>query len=192
MVPIPEATGAIFGAWRLARLDPHGLSYFNATETGFWRSFFAALLTAPVYILMVALDYAQQPLAASDGEGRIVIVHAIAYAISWTAFPLAMATVARLIDRQRHYIRYIVAHNWGNVLEMALFLPVTVVAASGVPQLVVLPAVAMLLIFAYRWYVTRTALEITGFQAMAIVGVDLALDIALMMAMHGLLPDGPI
>lgn len=186
MVSSREAVASIFGAWRLARLDPRGMSCFNTTETGFWHSFFAAVICAPAYVLIVALDVAQQPVQASDA--RLISVHAIAYVISWTAFPLAMAWGTRLLDREKFYVRYIVAHNWANVLEMLLFLPATALAATGVPWFTILPALAAFMIFGYQWYVARTALMISGAQAMSVIGLDLLLDIALMMALRALLP----
>jgi hypothetical protein len=190
MVSSREATASIYGAWRLARLDPRGLSYFNTTEAGFWRSFWAAAISAPAYVLTVAFEYAQRTPTATDA--RIFAVHAIAYVISWTAFPLVMATVVRMLDRERYYVRYIVAHNWANVVEMVLFVLATGLAATGIGWFTILPAFTAFLIFGYQWYVARIALEITGLQAMAVIGLDLLLDMALMIAMRALLPGGPI
>lgn len=190
MVSSREAANSLFGAWRLARLDPRGLSLFNTTEAGFWHSFYAAIICVPGYVMMVMLDYADTPLPVSDE--RLTAVHTIAYVISWTAFPLAMSWGARLLDREQFYVRYIVAHNWANVLEMALFLPATVFAATGLSWFTILPALAAFVIFAYQWYVARTALMISGAQAMAVIGLDLLIDIALMMALHTLLPSAPV
>ena len=58
--------------------------------------------------------------------------------------------------------------------------------------LTALPGLTALVVFCYQWYVARTALEISGSQAVAVIGLDLALDIALMMALVMLLPDLPI
>ena len=44
-----EVLGALYGAYRLARIDPAGMTYFNLSFEGFWRSFFAAVLVAPAY-----------------------------------------------------------------------------------------------------------------------------------------------
>ena len=38
---------SIYGAWRLALLDPSGLNWFDVSIEGFWRSFFAAAIVAP-------------------------------------------------------------------------------------------------------------------------------------------------
>lgn len=190
MISQSEVVAGLTGAWRLARLDPQGMSYFDATETGFWRSFFAAVLCAPAYAFVVTLDYGQAPAVASDA--RLVAVHGIAYAISWTAFPLAMTWAARLLDREPFYLRYIVAQNWANVLEMLLFLPALSLAASGASGFAILPALAAVVILGYQWYVARSALMIGGAQAMAVVGLDLLLDIVVTMAVRALLPTAPV
>jgi hypothetical protein len=190
MVSSRETAASLFGAWRLARLDPSGIAWFNATEAGFWHSFFAAVLCAPAYALVVALDYMQMPVDASDA--RIISVHAIAYVINWTAFPLAMSWATRLLDREDLYVRYIVAFNWAKVLETLLFVPAKALAVTGVPWLTALPGFTALVVSCYQWYVARTALEISGSHAVAVIGLDLALDIALMMALAMLLPDLPI
>jgi hypothetical protein len=189
MIPIQEAAGAIYGAWRLARLDPSGLSWFNATEEGFWRSFYAAVLTAPVYALTVAIEYAQEPPVS---EARLLAVHAIAYVMSWTAFPLAMAWAARRLGREGFYMRYVIARNWAMLLERLLFLPAVALAATGLKLFVILPALAAFVNFAYQWYVARTALSISGFQATAVIGLDVLIDLAIGLALHALLPGAPI
>lgn len=148
------------------------------------------MIGAPAYVFIVAFEYAQRTPTTSGA--RIFTVHAIAYVISWTAFPLAMATVVRMLNRERHYIRYIVAHNWADVLEMVLFVLATGLAATGVAWFTMLPALSAFAIFGYQWNVARIALEITGLQAVAVIGLDVLLDIALMIAMRALLPGGPL
>lgn len=186
MISPRDVFAGLFGAWRLARLDPQGMSCFDATETGFWQSFFAAVLCAPAYALVVALDFGQEPVLASDA--RFVAVHAIAYVISWTAFPLAMARAARLLDRERFYLRYIVAQNWAHVLEMMLFLPALSLAATGASWFAILPALAAFVILGYQWYVARTALMIDGLRAAAVIGLALLLDVVVTTALRTMLP----
>ncbi|MEE8559938.1 MAG: hypothetical protein V3S88_04435 [Alphaproteobacteria bacterium] len=184
MITAREATFALYGAYRLARVDPGGLGYFDATIEGFWRSFYAALLVAPAYVIVLALDLGARPAAA--GPARLVLVEGIAYVISWTAFPLAMVYFAQKLDRGRHYIRYIVAHNWAAVLAMAVLLPATAVAASAAAA-EALRLLAIIAIFVYQWYIVRTALEITGGQAAAVVVLSLILDIFVAVIASGML-----
>lgn len=186
MVSTREAANSLFGAWRLARLDPRGLAFFNVTEAGFWHSFFAAVICAPAYALVVMLDYPH--LAGFASDTRIISVHIIAYVINWTAFPLAVASASRWLGREELYVRYIVVFNWAKVLENMLFLPAKALAATGMPWLTILPGLTAFLVFSYKWYVARTALMIDGSHAVAVIGLDLFIDILLMLALVALLP----
>lgn len=171
-----EVAYALFGAYRLAHLDSSGLQYFNATVEGFWRSFLAALIVAPGYVILIGLELGQLPETASLDWGGIALVQAIAYAINWTAFPLAMYYLAGRIGRQAEYVGYIVAYNWASVLQMAVMLPAVALQAmlpEGVGGLIVLPVVA--LTAAYQWFIARTALRVGGGAAAGVVGLDFAL-----------------
>jgi len=171
-----EVAYGLFGAYRLAHLDPTGLQYFNATVEGFWRSFLAALIVAPGYIILIGLELGQLPEATSLDWGGIALVQAIAYVVNWTAFPLAMYYLTGRIGRQDAYVGYIVAYNWASVLQMAVMLPAVALQAmlpEGVGGLIVLPVVAITA--AYQWFIARTALRIGGGAAAGVVGLDFAL-----------------
>ncbi|MEE9195696.1 MAG: hypothetical protein V3U44_07625 [Alphaproteobacteria bacterium] len=150
------------------------MSHFDTSVPGFWRSFYAAVVVAPVYVLLMVFYAILHPVDA--GPVRWVVVEAIAYVIEWTAFPLAMVTIARWLSRSDNYIRYIVAHNWANVLGVALFLPVAAITAIN-PALVGLMYMAMIAVFVYQWYVARTALVITGGEAGVLMVFNLVLSL---------------
>lgn len=177
MVRLDEITRGLYGAWRLARLDPGGLAWFDDTVDGFWRSFFAAVLTAPGFALLVGLRLAPHQLAA--GPARLVLIESIAYVIGWVAFPLVMFYVAKLIDRDARYIRFIVAANWAAVLQMALFVIVTGLAHGFLAEggVAILGAVATGAILFYQWFIARTALAVSGLVAAGIVLMDLVIGV---------------
>jgi hypothetical protein len=173
-----EAVTSLYGAYRLARRDTGGLDYFNTSLEGFWRSFYAAAFIAPPFALLLALRYAHGMVAA--GPLRYAAIEVIAYVIAWVAFPVAMLLVARMLDREKHFIRFIVVYNWAAMLQNALYLPIpmmgmtgilTVSAASG------LGMVALLLILTYTWFITKTALEVSSSAAAGIVALDLGLGV---------------
>lgn len=178
MVTSREVVTALYGAYRLARFDPSGLDFFDATIAGFWRSFYAAVLVAPVYLLLLLIRYAQ--LAEQISPFRFFAIEVIAYVIAWVAFPLIMASLARTLGRDAFFIRYIIAYNWGAVLQNALYLPIAMLATGGLlagPSANALGFLALSLILVYVWFITRTALEVAGGIAAAIVGLDLLLSI---------------
>ncbi len=178
MLSAREAAYSLYGAYRLARLDAGGLDYFDASLEGFWRSFYAAAFVAPPFALLLALRYADGMVAASPL--RYAAIEAIAYVIAWLAFPVAMLMVTRMLDREKHFIRFIVVYNWAAVLQNALYLPIpmmgitgmlTVNSANGMGML------ALLLILGYTWFITKTALEVTSAAAAGIVALDLGISI---------------
>ena len=172
MISARETAFALSGALRLARMDPGGLGHFDTSIAGFWRSFYAAVVVAPAYVLLIAFDAALRPVGA--GPLRWVLVDAIAYVIEWTAYPLAMVYIARWLACSDNYIRYIVAHNWANVLGIAVFLPVAAIAVLN-PAMAGLLYLAMIAVFVYQWYVARTALKITGGEAAVLMVFNLVL-----------------
>jgi hypothetical protein len=176
MITVDELSRGLFGAWRLAHLDPRGLSFFDNSIEGFWRSFQAALVAAPGYALLVALKMIETP--AVEPMTRTVLIEGIAYAIGWTAYPLAAFYVVQALDRPQRYCGYIVAYNWANVLQVAVYLPVMALSASQLLPEDIAGYVAVattLLVLYYQWFIARVALDIGGMPAATLVVLDLAL-----------------
>ncbi|NQV84331.1 MAG: hypothetical protein HQ494_10980 [Rhodospirillales bacterium] len=172
-----DILAALYGAYRLARFDVSGHNYFDTSTTGFWRSFFAAVLIAPFYFLILHFRYAE---FADTSFFRFVALETIAYIIAWVAFPLFMSSLVREIDRTENYVPFIVAYNWSSVWQNALFLPIELFAITGVlPSAAasLLGLFALAAIIAYVWFVTRTALGVSGPMAAAIVGIDFLISI---------------
>lgn len=170
----PEITRSVFGAWRLARWDPGGMNYFDLSTRGFWRSFGAAVLVLPVYIYFVAVNFH----GTDAGAAWFVIVKALAYGAAWSAFPILMVGLARILNLTGNYIPFIIASNWASVLQVLLFIPVNTFAAfggleSGFGALLYL--LTMTIVLVYQWFVARTALQTTKTIAGGLVAVDLFL-----------------
>ena len=178
MVPAREVVASLYGAYRLARFDAGGLRFLNDSTEGFWRSFFAAVLVLPFYLVLLVVRHAT---AMEHVAGvRFYAIEMIAYVIAWVAFPLIMASFARILDRDRFYVRFIVAYNWAAVLQNGVYLPITILTAAGLfadPLANTLGLAALGVIVVYVWFVTRTALEIEAGKAAGIVGLDFLLSI---------------
>lgn len=183
-----DVINALYGCYRLARLDASGLGFFDATPVGFWRSFFAAVLIAPFYFLLLTLRFSG--LAETASFFRFIAIESIAYVIAWVAFPLLMAALVKNLDRDAHYIRFIVAYNWAAVLQNALYLPIAILAMSGLmadATANTLGLIAIILIVFYTWFIARAALDIRGGMAAGIVGLDFLLSILINTVATGLL-----
>ena len=180
MPSVNEILRALYGAYRLARFDAGGLAYFDATPGGFWKSFFAAVIVLPLYLLLLAVRL--QGDLPEGTPARFLAIELIAYVIGWVIYPLVMATVARLIDRERHYVRYIVAYNWASVWQNILYLPVAILSvagllADGAAGFIALAALVAVLV--YAWFVARIALALPGLHAVPLVALDVVLGLLL-------------
>jgi hypothetical protein len=171
-----EVVAALQGAIRLARLDAGGLSLFDRTVGGFWRSFFAAVLIAPVRVFLLMTT--REVPADVDGL-RVFAVETIAYVISWLIFPFAMLFVVDLMNRRARYFDYLVPYNWSNIPQAIL-----VVMASGVASLVpslsgLLLVVVVVSILIYEWFIAKVGLQISNTAAIALALFDFALGVSL-------------
>lgn len=167
-----EILGALYGAYQLARLEPAGMTYFNLSFDGFWRSFFAAVLVAPAYAVLIGLRVAEEPEAVD--LGLLAVTESIGYVLAWCAFPLVAIVLTRLLGLARNYVALIVALNWTAVLQTAVFLLV-VLLGPILPEVLATLLVTLTTgaILAYQWFVIKTALETTGGIALMLLLVDL-------------------
>ncbi len=178
----------IFGALRLARLDAGAMSYFERTPAGFWKSFFAAVIVAPGFAIIIAYEFTQVEIEA--GALRILMVEILAYVLGWAVFPVLVHQICAVIGKREAYIGYIVAFNWSKVIQMAVFLPfLGLVAIGALPgnsgSLLLL--VITILILCYEWFITRTALAVTAMGAAGFVGLDLMIDLVVRRITIGML-----
>jgi len=175
-----EVASSLYGAFRLARFDPSGLNYFNISLNGFWNSFFAAVIVAPLFGLLILLQYQNVPVDPPPSPIRFGFAHGIGYVISWTIFPVLMISLVRFIKRDVYYVRFIIAYNWAAVLQNAFYMPLAITAQLGMLSaeagtflgLIVLTAVLF-----YVWFVTRVTLAVSPGIAAAIVFFDLVVSI---------------
>ncbi len=173
---------------RLACGDRRGLGLFDTSIDGFWRSFRAGVICYPLYLVLLGFRVADAQWAAS-GIAPILVVETIAYVISWVAFPLLILPVSRGLGRESRFLAFMVAYNWSQIPQTALFVLVGVDSATGLlgpsaAQFAGLLAVIASLV--YEWYIARVALAVTGAQATLVVIVDLVLSTALGRVAQGL------
>ena len=178
MMPLTEVVKALYGAYRLARFDTDGMHCFDISPLGFWCSFYAAVIVAPLYCLLLLVRFnigdVETPLY------RYLAIQTIAYVIAWVAFPLVMDRLVRVVDRDNCYIRYIVPYNWISVIQNAVYLPIVILGTIGAlaPETSNgLAFVTLVWVLVYTWFVTRTALDVPGYVAGGLVTVDLLLSV---------------
>lgn len=175
-----EVAYGIYGAWRLAHFDRAGLVHFRRDAEGFWNSFFAGVLVAPAYAILMALHVSEMELTADAAS--VVLIHGLAYVISWVAFPLIAFHICEAMGREDEWLGFVVALNWSKVIQMAAYLPVAAIAATAVMGATLgglLTFGVSIAILVYQWFVTRSALDSTGAAAAGLVGLDLVLGLAI-------------
>ncbi|HER27238.1 MAG TPA: hypothetical protein ENI69_09025 [Rhodospirillales bacterium] len=182
-----EVLNSLYGAYRLARMDPHGLSFFNNTEEGFWNSFKAAAVILPLFLVLTAVRYTVDDIDSS--LLRYFFIEMIAYVVGWVAFPVLIPRICAQLQRTHHYMRFIIAYNWSAVLQNALYIPIVLFSITGL-----LPGgggffvlMAMIAIIVYSWFITKTALDIPGPVAAAIVVFDLFISFTINMYAEALI-----
>ncbi|NQW00852.1 MAG: hypothetical protein HQ483_14200 [Rhodospirillales bacterium] len=180
MSALPDAVRALYGAWRLARFDSQGHDFFDKTTVGFWRSFQAAFILAPLYLLLLAAQaYAGQ---VDLPFGRYLALELSAYFLSWLVFPVVMEWLTRTLGCRDRYIPFIVAYNWAMVPQYVLFIGVIVLGLIGlIPTSIVQGLTTLLFIWTlvYSGYIAKTALLVPLSTTAGIVFLDVLLGLLL-------------
>jgi hypothetical protein len=177
-----ETQLAMIGALRLARGDRDGLACFDRSLDGFWRSFRAAVIAYPLFLVLLRLRLPAPDWAASSGP-RIILVETIGYVISWVLFPLVLLPVTRALGREHRFFDFMVPYNWSQVLQSALFVLVAVPSGAGVRLVGFAAACAVLL---YEWYIARVGLDVSRLAAALVVLLDIVLSLAVGQTATGL------
>ena len=175
-----DTTSALYGAYRLARADAGGMAYFDTSVDGFWRSFIAAALVAPLFALFLAIRFNAGEFDISPF--RFASIEIIAYVIAWLIFPLIMFYVCQAIEREEEFIGYIVAYNWASVWQNLVYLPFVILSELGFLSAGAGRAMGMavlVMVMLYTWFITKTALRITGVLATGLVILDFVVSIIL-------------
>lgn len=162
-----EIVSSLYGAYRLAWFDENGISYFNISVEGFWRSFFAAVILAPFYMMSIGQDF-----MTVDGGFSLwaALVHLITYVVSWVLFPLVAFFATDLLGLGHRFTALVVAVNWSSVLIFGV-LTIAIGLAALVQQSLADFALVLLTaaLIVYHWFVIKTALETTAPLAIAFV-----------------------
>ena len=173
----PDIANALVGAWRLARFDRSGLSFFGRDKAAFIGSFRAAIIAYPAFLILLLLRLTDAEWQETDWL-HLFLVETIGYVIAWAAFPLLMLPVTRFLGREHLWLGFIVVYNWSQVLQYALFLIATGLAESGLlpsPLAAGIATAATVAVLGYEWFIARVALDISATAAVMIVLVDLVL-----------------
>lgn len=195
MINSRDVVLGLYVAWRLLLFDGAARQYIDATIASYWKSFYAAAIALPaVFIVRLLYLDAHPELTAHADTERIVAVFALDYVYQWVAFPLLMVYGADAIGRSRQYVAFIVAHNWAQVVQVAIILPAFAIFAAAGPEpsgtAAALLFAAHLVTWIYSWFIARTVLEIGGGIAALVVLGELAVSYTIAWGSESLIAAG--
>ena len=134
MLSAAEIARGVQGALAFLRRDPTAPAYFDNTLEACLRSFRVMAVSAPFYVVYVAINYAG--LTVESEAWDVVLIEALRYVVEWLLFPVIFYEIARRRGWLDRYPRYIGALNLIN-------LPATAIALAAVDA-VMPPAVRVL------------------------------------------------
>jgi hypothetical protein len=174
---------ALYGIWRLLRLDPGGLRFFERSVEGFWRSWWSLAILYPGGLALAALTRAD--LLERHGFWRVALVNLVAVFAFYAVYALLIRELARRLGREDRLILFLVAYNWGQVPGLALVLLAAVLAASGLAGIWLVPAI-FLSWYGFNFYLAYHAIGAGIGVAAATVFIDFLLTDLLSYVMDGL------
>jgi hypothetical protein len=158
MFPWEEAKQSIRGVVRIAKLDPDALEDFNLSIEGYWRSFFAALLLLPLFVI-AEMQTGNTGVAAKVTVERRVLIEAINYPLAWALWPLLSFYLVKGLGREDKYLAYIT----GSMLLLTILLGLIAPGSGGLLLLML-----YVLILVYECWIARSILGVPWLQAAGI------------------------
>ena len=188
-----EIARALTGAWRLFLGRADAMRFFDASVEGFWRSFGAVILVAPLYALTALADQHDLLTDANPADdfsgGSFWAAKALTLALDWVTLPILLGLIADFIGIRRGYPAYVVARNWATVLMIVPFAAIGLIDLAGIASasVLVLPSlVALAATFRMSYQIARQALGARVDVAVALVALDFLVSLAIVMAANGL------
>ncbi len=177
MTPLSdEIKTSLTGALRLIQFERDGLNHLNHTIDGFWRSFVAALVALPLFIVLSFLHAS----TLENDQTSSTILYLLRYALGWVVFPLVMLILTRVLDRGRCYASYIISLNWMAVPQWGLVVVMTFISkvlGGFIGEL--LPVLLLVLLLSYDFFITRLVLELSLGKTALVVTIGILVAVLL-------------
>ena len=178
---------SVDAAYDLVTRNPRAGEKFDLTVEGFYRSFAAFLIIAPINIatdaIVVRLAAAER-IRQNKPAGEAVyymsdaVFSTVALCIQWLLFPIAMLFLLRFLGYAQRYAALVIAHNWGSVVVWLFNLPAFLLFAAGIitsNQAIDINLIVLGLTLYYRFYIAQTALGAPWTLAAGITMIDFLL-----------------
>jgi hypothetical protein len=156
------------GALMLARGRPEGIMLMPLTADAAARSYWAAALCLPLFML-IRLVSGAVPLS-----GRGVTAELLGFAVSWAGYGLATLPMTMAAGQGALWPRFLATWNWVSLFQYCAIVVISLVASlmpSWLGQAVNLAGLGYLLWL--QWFATGLALRVGGGAAVGFVLLDL-------------------
>ncbi len=146
----------------------------ESTPAGAWRSFVAALICLPAFLVLGFFNG-----TAGEGEAtlRPLAAQMTGFVYGWVLFALVSLPVIAGWGRAALWPRFLVAWNWISVIQYLAQIALALLLLAGLP--VILGQGLTLAVVGYslwlEWFMARAALGISGGRAVGLVALDVAL-----------------
>jgi hypothetical protein len=188
MITRNDIVRSLTGVWQLFLDKPGAIKLFDASVEGFWNSFQAIVIVAPIYALTVFID--EQVFLASADRATIAQFDAPAYFLSrlvtlgldWVTLPALLALLAPYLGIRGGYSAYIVIRNWSTVFTLAPYGVVSLLEWTGAVRgaAILIPGgIALAIAVRISYIAARRALAVPVDVAIGFVALDFLVSLGL-------------
>ena len=185
MNPLPspgEIARSLSGAWRLFLNRADAMRLFDVSIGGFWRSFAAIILVVPLSVPVAMAERAARLAQPASGlplsEQSFWSAWLVALTVDWVLFPALLALGAGFLGVGRTYTAFVVARNWGGVIEtvpQAVWAALVVAGVLSTEIAQDLYLALLIIVLRYHYLIVRQALQAPVGLAIALVIADFLL-----------------
>ncbi|MCX2724120.1 hypothetical protein [Roseibium salinum] len=187
MISLDEIRAALDGSWLLLRNRPEGMTFFDQSIQGFWRSFTVVVLLVPVLLVSGLAEkqfFFAENLFPPDAfpDQAYWTAQFIGLGMDWIALPVLLALVAVPIGISHRYVPFIVARNWTSLLASVPYMITYLLFLLGIISsgiAVLLSFSCLLVVLWYRFLVARIALQAPISLAIGVVVLDIVLTLVI-------------
>lgn len=175
-------------AWQLAKLNPRAMDYFDKSAEGFWKSFWAIILAAPLFVVWVNFSYEK---AVEQGYAGPIEANVVAFIVGLPLFALVMVLFTRFLKIDANYVPMVIAYNWLSVIIYYATMPIDLLMRVGiVPQNIGITltfAIIFYLQIYVTWFMFKHSLKISGALAIGVLVFEFLFSLTIMTVLLRLL-----
>ena len=179
-LPPEEIRSSIHGVIKIFKGEEDGLSHFNLTTDGFWRSFQAIWLILLPYFIAILAE--RHTLVGNMGielsafpSGQFFFAKLTNIGLEWIMMPIVLALLAGVLSIKQEYSKYIIVRNWASVVMTWVFFIPTLASIAKLISIelvlfIQLGILGFVVFLSFR--IARLTLEKPASFCVALVGID--------------------